>query len=238
MVLPEGVLNNKNLQAVREYFEGKAKLILICSIPQDVFIAAGATVKPSLVFMRKFTDTEEKAYTECKQKAIDEVTALHQTELDTLNNTIGMYDNLTNSLKDDLKDAKDRLQKIKKAKKDTSVVEAEIADIQQKQKDNKNIKMKAEKELVVLQKLISEEIKPVIKKYFDYDIPIAKIEDAGITTTGAKSEGNQLPTLVEEYREYNKLHSLWISSAIQYSYKPNSTGCYSSYVDAEEVRKL
>lgn len=32
MVLPEGVLNNKNLQAVREYFEGRAKLILICSI--------------------------------------------------------------------------------------------------------------------------------------------------------------------------------------------------------------
>lgn len=33
MVLPEGVLNNKNMQAVREYFEGRAKLILICSIP-------------------------------------------------------------------------------------------------------------------------------------------------------------------------------------------------------------
>lgn len=59
MVLPEGVLNNKNLQAVREYFEGKAKIILICSIPQDVFIAAGATVKPSLVFMRRFTNDEE-----------------------------------------------------------------------------------------------------------------------------------------------------------------------------------
>ena len=59
MVLPEGVLNNKNLAAVREYFEGRAKLILSCSIPQDVFIAAGATVKPSLVFMRKFTSDEE-----------------------------------------------------------------------------------------------------------------------------------------------------------------------------------
>lgn len=59
MVLPEGVLNNKNLQVVREYFERKAKIILICSIPQDVFIAAGATVKPSLVFMKRFTDEEE-----------------------------------------------------------------------------------------------------------------------------------------------------------------------------------
>ena len=48
MVLPEGVLNNKNLQVVREYFERKAKIILICSIPQDVFIAAGATVKPCI----------------------------------------------------------------------------------------------------------------------------------------------------------------------------------------------
>lgn len=66
MVLPEGVLNNKNLQTVREYFEGKAKIILICSIPQDVFIAAGATVKPSLVFMRRFTNDEESEYANCK----------------------------------------------------------------------------------------------------------------------------------------------------------------------------
>lgn len=238
MVLPEGVLNNKNLQAVREYFEGRAKLILICSIPQDVFIAAGATVKPSLVFMKKFTDAEEKAYAKCKQKAIDEVTALHQSELDTLNRAIEMCSNLMDSFKANLKDAKDRLQKIKKAKKDTFSIETEITEMLQKQKDNRDNKKKAEKDLAALQKLIAEEIKPMIKKYFDYDIPIAKIEDAGITTTGAKSEGNQLPTLVEEYREYNKLHSLWISSAIQYSYKPNSTGCYSSYVDAEEVRKL
>lgn len=81
MVLPEGVLNNKNLQAVREYFEGKAKIILICSIPQDVFIAAGATVKPSLVFMRRFTNDEESEYANCKSEALAEVTALHQAEI-------------------------------------------------------------------------------------------------------------------------------------------------------------
>ena len=84
MVLPQGVLNNKNLQAVREYFEGKAKIILICSIPQDVFIAAGATVKPSLVFMRRFTNDEESEYANCKSEALAEVTALHQAEIDKL----------------------------------------------------------------------------------------------------------------------------------------------------------
>ena len=177
MVLPEGVLNNKNLQAVREYFEGKAKLILICSIPQDVFIAAGATVKPSLVFMRKFTEAEEKTYAECKQKAIDKVTAVHQTELDALNSTIEMCESLVNSLKDDLMDAKNQLKKAKKAKQDTSAIETEITEIRQKQKNNKDNKKIAEKELAELQKHIAEEIKPVIKKYFDYE---TDLEDLGV----------------------------------------------------------
>jgi len=85
MVLPEGVLNTSNLQKVREYFEGKAKIILICSIPQDVFIAAGATVKPSLVFFKRFTIEEEKLYTKVTQKARNEIRANYNDELVSLN---------------------------------------------------------------------------------------------------------------------------------------------------------
>ena len=129
MVLPEGVLNNKNLQAVREYFEGKAKIILICSIPQDVFIAAGATVKPSLVFMRRFTNDEESEYANCKSEALAEVTALHQAEIDKLEATIAKADALTESLKDDLKKAQTRLKQAKKDKKNTTSVETEITTI-------------------------------------------------------------------------------------------------------------
>lgn len=73
MVLPEGVLNTSNLQKIREYFEGKAKIILICSIPQDVFIAAGATVKPSLVFFKRFTEEEELQYLGAKTRAEKEI---------------------------------------------------------------------------------------------------------------------------------------------------------------------
>jgi type I restriction enzyme M protein len=54
IVLPEGVLNNFKLQKVRDYVESRAKIVNITSIPQDVFIASGATVKPSLLFFRKF----------------------------------------------------------------------------------------------------------------------------------------------------------------------------------------
>ena len=235
MVLPEGVLNNKNLQAVREYFEGKAKIILICSIPQDVFIAAGATVKPSLVFMRRFTNNEESEYANCKSEALAEVTALHQAEIDKLEATIAKADALTESLKDDLKKAKTKLKQAKKDKKNTTSVETEITTIKKEQADNRLNKKTAEKELKELYKQIDEETKPVVKKKFDYDIPIAKIDDAGITTTGAASEGNQLPQLVDEYSDYRIQNNLWPVLNNEIIYAMNTDGKYCRYIGSQEV---
>lgn len=81
IVLPEGVLNNTNLQNVREYFEGRAKILLIVSIPQEVFMAAGATVKPSLMFFKRFTEDEQKQYDDIKEKAYSEVSDKYTFEL-------------------------------------------------------------------------------------------------------------------------------------------------------------
>lgn len=235
MVLPEGVLNNKNLQTVREYFEGKAKIILICSIPQDVFIAAGATVKPSLVFMRRFTNDEESEYANCKSEALAEVTALHQAEIDKLEATIAKADARTESLKDNLKKAKTKLKQAKKDKKNTTSVETEITTIKKEQADNRLNKKTAEKELKELYKQIDEETKPVVKKKFDYDIPIAKIDDAGITTTGAASEGNQLPQLVDEYSDYRIQNNLWPVLNNEIIYAMNTDGKYCRYIGSQEV---
>lgn len=84
VVLPEGVLNNSQLQNVREYFEWRAKIILIVSIPQDVFMAAGATVKPSLLFLKKFTKEETETYERISKQAEVEVNESHKVEKDTL----------------------------------------------------------------------------------------------------------------------------------------------------------
>lgn len=235
MVLPEGILNNKNLQVVREYFEGKAKLILICSIPQDVFIAAGATVKPSLVFMRKFTSEEEIEYAKCKMEAEEEAYAMHQQEIRDLSIR---YDNcigLEESLKQDLKDTNASLRKAKKDKIfDVTRLEDEVAVIRQKQKDNRAAKKAIEKAQKELDKQIIEDSKPIIKKKFDYDIPIAKIDDAGITTTGAESDGNQLPQLVNEYLNYRKENELWNDTKIAYTYKFKD-GSYFRICNNQEV---
>jgi type I restriction enzyme M protein len=88
IVLPEGVLNNDQLQKVRDYVEGNAKIINITSIPQDVFIASGATVKPSLLFFRKFTEIELKSYNEIKEQVRKTTNQKHFTQLTDLQNRV------------------------------------------------------------------------------------------------------------------------------------------------------
>ena len=197
MVLPEGVLNTSNLQKIREYFEGKAKIILICSIPQDVFIAAGATVKPSLVFFKRFTEEEELKYLGAKTKAESEIRAKYTDEINNLKITI-------------------ETEKAKKLK-----VKAVIA--------------MAQRRLAEIEKTIEEEAKPLTKEYFDYQIPIAMVTDAGITSTGSASAGNQLPALQDEYKAYRVANSLWTECKSSISYTINSTGMLCRVSDGKEV---
>ena len=190
IVLPEGVLNNTQLQSVRELFEGMAKIILITSIPQDVFMASGATVKPSLMFFKKFTTEEVAQYEQAKTKAYEQVTAKYANELAALT--------------------------------------AFIAD-----KNNSRSEIKQKKaELKALEAKIAEEVKPIIKQHFDYQIPIAQVQKAGITTTGAECE-NELEELLKEYAPYRKEHKLWEATAKHYDYKVENNHLYKKLNDGE-----
>lgn len=169
IVLPEGVLNNSNLQKVREFVESKAKILLIVSIPQDVFIASGATVKPSLLFFRKFTENEADEYQSIKSFAMNTVEAKYFSELSDIERQLA-------------KRGKEALSKERK------------------------------KELNARKKKINEqkntEIKAIIKEHFNYEIPIAEVLKAGISTTGAAIE-NELIPLAEEFTPYRKEMRLW-----------------------------
>ena len=81
IVLPGGVLNNSNMQKVKEFVESRAKILLIVSIPQDVFMASGATVKPSLLFFKKFTEKEKAMYSSIEKETNDTVKMKYNSEL-------------------------------------------------------------------------------------------------------------------------------------------------------------
>ena len=169
IVLPEGVLNNTNLQKIRDFVESKAKILLVVSIPQDVFIASGATVKPSLLFFKKFTEEEAEQY-----KAI-QVAAQADAE---------------KPYKEEIVDIAAKLSK--RGKEAPS--KEEKKQLQSRQKE--------------IQAAIETETKKLVKERFDYQIPIAEVQKAGISTTGAPIE-NELEPLEQEFTAYRKENNLW-----------------------------
>ena len=108
IVLPEGVLNNPKLQKIRDFVESKAKIINITSIPQDVFIASGATVKPSLLFFKKFTEEENLKYNKIKDKATKTATNKNKSALEEIEEKLKVR-NLSKEEKKAFKDKKNQL---------------------------------------------------------------------------------------------------------------------------------
>ena len=62
IVLPDGNLNNPSLTWLRRWCEGKAKILAVVGLPEETFRSADATVKASLVFLKRFTKKDRKAW--------------------------------------------------------------------------------------------------------------------------------------------------------------------------------
>ncbi len=169
IVLPEGVLNNTNLQKIRDFVESKAKILLVVSIPQDVFIASGATVKPSLLFFKKFTEKEAEQY-----KAVQ----------------IASQSDAEQPYKKELAEITAKLSK------------------RGKEAPSKEEKKQLQARWKEIQAIIETETKKLVKERFDYQIPIAEVQKAGISTTGAPIE-NELEPLEQEFTAYRKENNLW-----------------------------
>jgi len=73
IVLPEGVLNNPSLSHVREFCENRAFLRAVVSLPQETFYSARASVKASLLFMQKFTESEKATFDGIRAEALADV---------------------------------------------------------------------------------------------------------------------------------------------------------------------
>lgn len=179
IVLPEGVLNNTNLQKIRDFVESRAKILLITSIPQDVFIASGATVKPSLLFFKKFTEEEVEQWNSVSKKAEKDIT--------------------------------------KKYEPKTKPIIAKL-DLKGKEAPSTEEKKKLRTELKQLEETILFEIKAQVKKEFNYQIPIAEVEKAGISSTGSQIE-NELEPLAQEFKEYRKKNKLWTNYIKEIKYQ-------------------
>ena len=248
IVLPEGVLNGSNLQKARDYFESKAKILLIVSLPQDVFISSGASVKTSLVFFKKFTDEEQAYYEKITKEVTNKIEKQYQPDIDIIftpqKEAKKQLKQIQASIKQ-LNQAKNK--KTKEQQKNTlaggaiggllseswfgAIIGAlgGVALASINNSSNENIAIDIEKlkgtearlkqklsstkkdekeQLKELKQKIQTEIKQQIKNKFNYEISIANIKQAGITTTG-QTGNNQLPELLETFTQLRKQNNLW-----------------------------
>jgi type I restriction enzyme M protein len=84
IVLPDGNLNNPSLGWLRRWCEGKARLVAVVSLPEETFRSSAATVKASLVFLRRFTTEEDIAWERAWSDAHDKIDPIFNAERDTL----------------------------------------------------------------------------------------------------------------------------------------------------------
>jgi type I restriction enzyme M protein len=68
---------------------------------------------------------------------------------------------------------------------------------------------------------IQEEIRAQVKEKFDYDIPIATVEKAGISSTGGVID-NELTDIQTEYTPYRLKNELWKELKPKFEYKWSS----------------
>jgi type I restriction enzyme M protein len=80
IVLPEGVMDGNKLHQVRQYIESRARILFIVSLPQEVFVKSGASVKPSILFLKKYTDKEQLLYDDTTKNVKEEISKKYASE--------------------------------------------------------------------------------------------------------------------------------------------------------------
>ncbi len=126
IVLPEGVLNNPSLQKIRDYFESIAKILLVVSLPSEVFLASGATVKTSLVFFKKFTNGERRQYDEIKNNATATIDEKYKDELESIEIELKKSGKMTKEQSEQYKNRKKEIERKITAR--TKVLIAKISE--------------------------------------------------------------------------------------------------------------
>jgi type I restriction enzyme M protein len=208
IVLPEGILNNPSNQWLRDYGEDRARLLAIVSLPQEVFASAKATVKTSLVFLKKLDNKESDEWSDAHRVAEAECSPIFDNERETLRSAIEpriqSYDD------DRIAAVMSELQALEASEKPSRLKvqekRREIRDMVSKEHRNqrRNLESELKKELKEIDEREASAVRERFKQLVDYPVFFAEVEAAGITSTGATGDDvpNELPDVLLEYQRF------------------------------------
>ena len=189
IVLPDGILTNSSMQYVRTQIEDWFRIIAVISLPQTAFMANGAGVKSSVLFLKKWTKKESESLINAKKKI--------ESRLLKDNNYLSQRQAWEKEIKEKQKEKaneiKNRLSISTTAAKQTDEYKSWNADLLAEYA-NKVDELKSH--------MTDEYQQSKQKELVDYPIFMAIAEEIGYDATGKKTSVNELYVIGEELKKF------------------------------------
>jgi type I restriction enzyme M protein len=164
IVLPEGIFNNPSLAYVREFYEDRAFIRAVVSLPQETFLSSGASVKASLLFMQKFSMEEQEKFNELQAQTRAEIEAKYTPEIEAETKRLTTEMEILQA------------QKTKEASEKRNAAKKELDSY-----------------LKTMEEKVKKESRALLKERFDYPIFMYEAEKVGITATGEPDQNELFP---------------------------------------------
>ena len=189
IVLPDGILTNSSMQYVRTQIEDWFRIVAVVSMPQTAFMANGAGVKSSVLFLKKWTKKESEQLVNTKKSI--------ECRLLTDNCYLTQRQTWDKEIK---QKQKEKATKIKDKQK-ISVTAAKQTE--EYKSWNSDLLAEYANKVEELKSLLTDEYQQAKQKELtDYPIFMAIAENIGYDATGKKTPVNELDIIGEELKMF------------------------------------
>lgn len=189
IVIPDGILTNSSMQYVRTQIEDWFRIVAVVSMPQTAFMANGAGVKSSVLFLRKWTKKESDQLINTKKNIESRLLTDNNYQTQRLN-----WDKeIKQKQKEKVTEIKDKQNISATSAKQTEEYKSWNADLLAEYGD------KVEE----LKSFLTDQYQQAKKKELtDYPIFMAIAENIGYDATGKKTAVNELDIIGEELKKF------------------------------------
>ena len=189
IVLPDGILTNSSMQYVRTQIEDWFRIVAVVSMPQTAFMANGAGVKSSVLFLKKWTKKESEQLVNTKKSI--------ECSLLTDNCYLTQRQTWDKEIKQKQKEKATEI-------KDKQNISVTVAKQTEEYKSwNSDLLAEYAHKVEELKSLLTDEYQQAKQKELtDYPIFMAIAENIGYDATGKKTTINELDIIGEELQKF------------------------------------
>lgn len=189
IVLPDGILTNSSMQYVRTQIEDWFRIVAVVSMPQTAFMANGAGVKSSVLFLKKWTKKESEQLVNTKKSI--------ECRLLTDNSYLTQRQTWDKEVKQKQKEKTNEI----KSKQKIPVTDAKKTD--EYKSWNADLLAEYATKVEELKSALTEAyLQAKQRELTDYPIFMAIAENIGYDATGKKTTTNELEVIGKELKKF------------------------------------